>query len=144
MANTYDVAKYILEKCGEMTAMKLQKLLYYSQAWHLVWNEEPLFNDDFQAWANGPVLPNLYQRHKGQFRVGPSLLGAANAAALSPLEVDAVDKVLGFYGDKTAQWLSNLTHQESPWLDARAGTEPGATSEAVITQSSMAEYYEAL
>ncbi|WP_307850044.1 MULTISPECIES: type II toxin-antitoxin system antitoxin SocA domain-containing protein [unclassified Saccharopolyspora] len=42
-----------------MTAMKLQKLVYYSQAWHLVWDERPLFDEPVQAWANGPVVPDL-------------------------------------------------------------------------------------
>jgi uncharacterized phage-associated protein len=55
----YDVAKYILVRQGEMTTFKLHKLLYYSQAWSLVWDDAPLFSDDFYAWANGPVLPLL-------------------------------------------------------------------------------------
>ena len=55
MANVFDTAKYILEKSGKMSTMKLQKLCYYSQAWALVWDDAPLFDEDFQAWANGPV-----------------------------------------------------------------------------------------
>jgi uncharacterized phage-associated protein len=69
MARAVDVARYILTKTGEMTAMKLQKLVYYSQAWSLVWDESPLFEDDIQAWAYGPVVPVLYGYHKGQFKV---------------------------------------------------------------------------
>jgi len=72
MAKMTDVGRYILEKSGEITAMKLQKLLYYSQAWHLVWDERPLFTEDFQAWANGPVIPELYHMHKGKFKVDAS------------------------------------------------------------------------
>ncbi len=60
MAQVADVAAYILEKCGPMTAMKLQKLVYYSQAWHLVWTEKPLFDNRIEAWANGPVVWELY------------------------------------------------------------------------------------
>jgi len=144
MAQMHDVAKYILEQQGSMSAMKLQKLMYYSQAWHLVWAEQELFPEDFQAWANGPVLPGLYFRHKGQFIVDQALLPQASGAALSPMECESVNKVLGFYGQQTAQWLSNLTHQEAPWLRARDGLDPGAICNEVIPKAEMHEYYSAL
>ena len=51
-----DVAAYILKKLGSMTTMKLQKLVYYSQAWSLVWDEQSLFIESIEAWANGPVV----------------------------------------------------------------------------------------
>ena len=72
MATVFDVAKYILEKSGEMSTMKLQKLCYYSQAWSLVWDDSPIFMEDFQAWANGPVCPSLFRFSQGQFSVKPS------------------------------------------------------------------------
>lgn len=144
MAATFDVAKYIAERTGAMSAMKLQKLMFYAQAWHLVWEEEPLFTDNFEAWANGPVLPNLYARHRGQFKVDASLFGDADAKRLKDTERDAIDRVLGFYGDKSAQWLSNLTHQEDPWLNARKGLDSNAPSDRVISQAAMHEYYSSL
>ena len=49
-----------------------------------------------------------------------------------------------FYGDKSSQWLSELTHSESPWREARRDLPPGAPSNAVITHAAMAEYYGAL
>ena len=70
MATAFDVAKYILEEKGNLTAMKLQKLLYYCQAWSLVWDEKPLFENTIQAWVNGPVLPAAYNYHRGQYFVG--------------------------------------------------------------------------
>jgi uncharacterized phage-associated protein len=69
MADVFDVAEYILQKQGSMTAWKLQKLVYYSQAWALVWDQKPLFPERIEAWANGPVSPDLYQKHRGQFIV---------------------------------------------------------------------------
>ena len=142
---TYDaIAKYIAERTGPLSAMKLQKLMYYSQAWHLVWEEEPLFNDDFQAWANGPVLPALYNLHRGLFKVDADLFPSARTDSLSEKERSTVDGVLEFYGSKTAQWLSDLTHKESPWLEARGETPIGAASCAVISHSSMHEYYSSL
>ena len=145
MANKYDIARYILEQRKEMTAMKLQKLMFYCQAWSLVWNEEPLFPDDFQAWENGPVLPGLYQSHRGMFKVSPdTFLTQADSTNVNAREIDVIDRVLDFYGDKSAQWLSNLTHQEAPWLSARGDVAAGERSEAVISQASMAEYYDSL
>ena len=69
MASVFDVAKYILENCGTMSTMKLQKLCYYSQAWSLVWDDTPLFEEDFHAWANGPVCKELFFYTQGQYSV---------------------------------------------------------------------------
>lgn len=143
-ASVFDVAKYIAEKTGELSAMKLQKLAYYSQAWHLVWEEEPLFPQDFQAWANGPVVPELYARHRGMLKVDVGLFHEANTDALDATAKENIDKVLSFYGTKSAFELSHMTHQEKPWLDARGETPVGEYSCVVITQAAMAEYYSSL
>jgi uncharacterized phage-associated protein len=68
MRSVLDVAAYIVQKLGPLTAMKLQKLVYYSQAWSLVWDEKPLFRERVEAWANGPVVRRLFEVHKGQFK----------------------------------------------------------------------------
>jgi len=143
MARVEDVGAYILESLGRITAMKLQKLAYYCQAWSLVWEEGPLFDDEIQAWANGPVSPRLYQRHRGGFEIA-SIDG--DASALSASERAVVDDVLKFYGDKSSQWLSELTHKEEPWRRARekAGLKPGERGSAVITHEAMANYYSSL
>ena len=141
MATAHDVAAYILNKQGELPAMKLQKLVYYAQAWALVWDEEPLFNDRIEAWANGPVVKALYDSHRGQFKVS-TILG--NPDNLTVSQLDTIDKVLGFYTDKSSQWLSDLTHKEDPWLDARQGLAMGQRGNEEITHAAMAEYYSSL
>ncbi|MEM8574198.1 MAG: type II toxin-antitoxin system antitoxin SocA domain-containing protein [Pseudomonadota bacterium] len=141
MANVCDVAAYILKQSGAMTAWKLQKLVYYSQAWSLVWDQRPMFGEPIQAWANGPVCPTLYNKHRGRFMVSEIPGDPSN------LDVDAqetIDGVLSFYGDKHPQWLSDLTHSESPWKDARGGLPAGANSSQEITLEAMAAYYESL
>lgn len=140
MVDVTDVAKYILEQSGQMTTMKLQKLCYYSQAWSLVWDEKPLFNNEIQAWANGPVCPDLYQLHKGKFRIVADEL-PGNSKNLSQDEKDTIDSVLNFYGKMGAWELSNLTHNEHPWKDARGDTPQGAWCNAQITEDAMSEYY---
>jgi uncharacterized phage-associated protein len=143
MMAAIDVATYILEQRGEMSAMKLQKLVYYSQAWSLVWDERPLFDDRIEAWANGPVCPTLYARHRGDFLVNAGTFGG-NVGALDDTGRETIDSVLSFYGDKTAQWLSELTHLENPWREAREGVPDGQRCNSEISQAAMAEYYSAI
>lgn len=140
MANVFDVAKYILECFGPMSAMKLQKLCYYSQAWSLVWDEAPLFQEDFQAWANGPVCPELFFKTQGQYIVS-AYDETGGEGNLTINQKDTIDRVLDYYGDHDAQWLSQLTHMEDPWIKARKGIPLGAGCNNVITKESMAMYY---
>jgi hypothetical protein len=71
-----DVAEYILRQHGEMSTMKLQKLLYYCQGWSLAWTGEPLFPEDFEAWASGPVCRALQELHQGEYSVAPGFFTA--------------------------------------------------------------------
>lgn len=142
MASAHDVAAYILSKLGAMSAMKLQKLVYYSYAWHLVWEERQLFSEDIEAWANGPVVRALYREHHGQFSVDAWPKGDPDK--LDPAERSSIDAVLSFYGSQTAHQLSELTHRETPWQVARAGLPAGARGEVAITDAAMFEYYDSL
>ncbi len=137
-----DVASYILEKQGEMTTMKLQKLVYYSQAWSLVWDEEILFDEKIEAWANGPIIKELYDSHKGMYKI--KKLKNGDSTKLSTIQKETIDNVLKFYGDKNSQWLSDLTHSENPWKDSRKEYGPGERCSVVIPHSSMFEYYNSL
>lgn len=139
MATVFDVAAYILEQRGPMTAMKLQKLVYYAQAWALVWDEAPLFDDRIEAWANGPVCPTLYNAHRGEFHIESEPRG--DSSALRGYERETVDAILSKYGAKTASWLSALTHSEDPWIDARHGLADGERGNAAITHGAMTDYY---
>lgn len=145
MANVFDVAAYILAKKGEMSAVKLQKLVYYSQAWSLVWDDAPLFDQRIEAWVHGPVAPDLYNWARKRFSVAQEHMPPnANPEALTAKQKVTVDAVLAFYGDKDSQWLSDLSHMEAPWKNARAGLGPAERSNRPITLKSMAEYYSSL
>ncbi len=137
-----DVAAYILEKQvvgDQLTSWKLQKLVYYSQVWSLVWDERPLFEEKIFAWANGPVVKELYDQHKGSFYV--TEIPSGNSELLSSNQKDSIDQVLRAYGDKSGQWLSDLTHMENPWIEARKGISPGERGQVEIQLSTMLEYY---
>lgn len=144
MATVFDVAKYILKETGPLSTMKLQKLVYYAQAWSLVWDDAPLFHEKIEAWANGPVAPSLFELHKGRYNVRSNFFRKADISSLSENQKDTVDRVVDFYGDKSAQWLSDLTHSEAPWVDARRGIPDGERGSSEITWESMAEYYGSL
>ena len=124
--------------------MKLQKLCYYAQAWSLVWDEAPLFSEKFQAWANGPVCPKLYQAHRKSFLLSKNAHLGGDPAKLVGAAKETVDAIIKSYGPKSAHYLSELTHAEKPWREARGSTPPGVASKAEITHPAMAEYYEGL
>jgi uncharacterized phage-associated protein len=134
-----DVVAYILQKCGEITTMKLHKLLYYAQAWSLVWDEKPLFKAPIQAWVNGPVIPTVFSYHKGMYSL--SEISSGNPDALSTEQKETIDSVIDYYGEKSAQWLIELTHLEEPWIEARRGLAPMERGSNEITLESMANYY---
>lgn len=142
MANVHDVAAAILEQTGMTTAMKLQKLVFYAQAWHSVWDEEPLVDVEFEAWQNGPVCRELYDGHRGLFQVDKWERG--EISALTKSQRGTINVVVNSYGKLTAQQLSDLTHSEDPWRDARRGLDAMERSSIVISLASMNEYYGSL
>ena len=138
----FDVAAYILERMGVMTTMKLQKLVYYSQAWSLVWDEKSLFEDNIEAWANGPVVRDLFNYHRGMYEISSMPIG--NPRLLNQEQQDTVDAVLEYYGDKSAQWLIDLTHMEEPWIQTRRGLPIQERGNRVIPLDMIADYYSSL
>jgi uncharacterized phage-associated protein len=116
MANVFDVAKYIINSI-EVDNLKLQKLLYYSQAVHLVLSENKsrLFDDRIEAWQYGPVVPPVYRKYK---KNGLDVIKkSGEIKQLSAQEIESLDIALSYYGKMTAFDLVIRTHNESPWKD---------------------------
>lgn len=143
MASILDVADYILKELGPLPAMKLQKLVYYSQAWSLVWDDKPLFIARIEAWANGPVAPSLYARHRREYLVTRKMIGG-DWRNLEREQRETIDAVIEHYGGRSSQWLSDLTHAEPPWRNARGDLPPQERGKAAISLADMAEYYGSL
>lgn len=139
MATAIDVAKFIFDEHGSMTTMKLQKLAYYSQAWSLVWDDAPLFTDRIEAWANGPVIKSLYDLHKGKYSIDSWPHG--DVSSLTSANKETITAVLDAYADYSALELSNLSHSEKPWIDARKNLDPSERGNSEITLESMADYF---
>lgn len=143
--SVFDVAKYILEKLNKpCSTMKLQKLVYYCQAWFLVWEDRPLFDEKIEAWSNGPVIRRLFNFHRGSYSINKYRLTLGSSSKLSELQKEDINSVLNFYGGKSSQWLIDQTHSEQPWIQARVGLAPFEKGDREISRESMVDYYSSL
>ena len=143
-ATVFDVAKYILQRKKDISTMKLQKLVYYCQAWSLAWNDRPMFKEKIEAWINGPVVPELFNSHRGRYKVDAGFFKNGNIDNLEEEDKEVIEKVIEFYGNRSPQWLSDLTHMEDPWIEARQNLPPNQRGSSEITLESMQEYYSSL
>ena len=109
-----------------------------------MWNDKPLFRENIEAWANGPVIRELYNFHKGLFTITENMMSLGNPNLLSIEQKTDIDNILNAYADKTSQWLIDQTHSERPWQEARRGMSPNERGYKVITHAAMAEYYSSL
>ncbi|EGO5859756.1 hypothetical protein B6A11_01275 [Enterococcus faecalis] len=141
MSDVRHVARYIIEQLGGMTTMKLQKLVYYCQAWSLAWDEKPLFEEEFQAWANGPVCYELFSEHRGKFKVDENFLQDYSDYKFEPDELETIRIVIEHYAEKSPHYLSELTHKERPWKETRGSLPLGESSMEIIPKELMQEYY---
>lgn len=111
-----------------------QKLVYYAQAWSLVWDGRPLFPNPIEAWRMGPVVPSLRQ--------SPSEIGETPPAGVfSDSEMATLDAVTDFYGVMSGSALVELTHREEPWREAWGDRPPDAKGNDSITLDSMRRFY---
>jgi len=135
MTTAFEVAKYII-KSLPVDNLKLQKLLYYSQAVYLVLHDkEPLFIEDIEAWDYGPVVPLVYQAYKqyGFDTIPP----ADDESALDFEEMKAVDMTLACFGVLPGPALINQTHYEAPWKNAYRSGRPSR----VITVEAIYDFF---
>lgn len=123
-----------------MTHLKLQKLVYYAEAWHLAIYGESLVADDFEAWAHGPVAPSLFSRFTGYgfSAIPPNVVRSRidDESALSHLA-----EVWQVYGGHSAKALEQQTHSEEPWIEARGECAPLERCTNVILKRTMREFY---
>jgi uncharacterized phage-associated protein len=126
MATAKQVANYILwlsddSDSGELISnLKLQKLLYYCQGFHLAMFDQPLFPNEIQAWQHGPVVKEIYQLFQGQGAIAaPNDADRKNAVdSLTDDQKEMIDNVYNLYGQFSAWRLREMTHQEAPWVES--------------------------
>ncbi|MBW2062839.1 MAG: SocA family protein [Deltaproteobacteria bacterium] len=144
MPTVYDVADYFLWKASEtgelLTNLKLQKLVFYAQAFHLAVFDKPLFQDDFEAWVYGPVCPTLYREYK-EFGWNPICRDSINKLNFTPDAEELLEEISDLFLGESAYNLQRRTHREDPWANARQGLPPDTPSHNIISKETMKKYY---
>lgn len=150
--NINDVADYIIlrftqnEDFSDLINLKLQKLLFYIQAWSLGIRGFRFVDAEFQAWAHGPVCRVIFDRFKDTKGLYSFLhigdVKNPNVFALFEKEdSDFIEFILENYGGFSGVQLEEMTHNETPWIMARKGVSSLERCENVITDQSMRDYY---
>ena len=143
MTSSLDVAKYLIDVQLELgglgiTHLKLQKLVYYSQAIHLAMKDKPLFDEEIFAWKRGPVEAKVYEKYKpcGHYPIDPEEETDSIETGIDAYSISAISAILDAYGKMSAVALMEKTHREKPWQDAFA-----RGSGTVIPKEVMQRYY---
>lgn len=125
-----------------LTQMKLHKLLYYAQGVNLALFSEKLFSEDLLAWRHGPVVREVYERFKGQREIGEEISDEEleNYEEISD-DLDnrmVLEVVYETFGGYSAAKLRNMTHEETPWIEAYESRNEND----VISESTIKTYFE--
>jgi|ERR1700753_2498712 len=137
-----DLAEYILEKKGIMTTMQLHKLIYFIQAWHLVFEGCQLFDEEIHAWGKGPVVPFLYSLHKDRISLSCGFLNG-NSNNIPNDSMFAIEYAIDSF-EANDEREKNFTNIRDPWEKARIGLSEKDRGHSIITNQSMYEYYKSI
>ncbi|PHV63800.1 Panacea domain-containing protein [Cyanobacterium aponinum] len=146
MVTTIDVANYFISKSLDTDGktpdkLKLQKLVYYAQAWNLTFYNKPLFDEQLEAWQSGPVAPSLYQYCKN-YSSGEYPIQSQQTNIFSKSELYVLEEVFRVYGNLNSTQLRKLTHRETPWSGARLGLSKKDSSNEPILNNEIRAYYQ--
>ena len=148
--NPVDLARYVIVKLGEADHLKIQKLLYYVEAWHLVFFDSSIVDEDFRAWVHGPVLLSVWHELKDYSTLTRGVVVKKEFREKFVHKVEKqldhdqrqlIKDVLGEYGGKTGYHLECLTHAEAPWRSARRGLAPEEKGSRKISKREMKAFY---
>lgn len=120
MYSADQIAKYFLSRTDEeigdvMTNLKLQKLLYYAQGFHLAIFHRPLFPETIEAWIHGPVVPDIYYGYSQHGALPIPFSDDFDPMLLDDETRELLDEVYEVFGQFSAWKLRNMTHEEAPW-----------------------------
>jgi uncharacterized phage-associated protein len=125
-----------------MTHLRLQKLAYYAQGWHLALKNEPLFTNALEAWPHGPVSPALWGKFKDfGFDAIPRTAISTTPSSLDADSREVLDDVWSVYGQFSGKRLEEMTHNEVPWKNARGNLPPEAKSNSRLSHADMKKYF---
>lgn len=142
-ATVLDVAQYVMTLLPRgATFMQLQKIVFYAQAESLVRYDKKLFKEKIEAWAAGPVVRELYAKHRGLKNINDQVIG--NISNLTMEQKACVDRTMEKYGKMDGDTLSHLTHIEDPWKKTRKGLGDDERSDREISAELIKKYYSSL
>lgn len=143
MITAHQVADFFLAFAKEhgdyLSQLKLQKMVYYADAWFLVNHGEALIEDNFEAWVHGPVVRSLYTRFK-DYRWNPILL-EVSAPELASKYKEHLEEIYAVFGRFSGFELEQMTHNELPWTEARGSIAADEACENVINKETMRKFY---
>ena len=130
------VIYYLNEKSYTVNHLKLQKLLYYIEAWYSVFKNESIFDEKIEAWSHGPVIRKVWNYFKNESILYDNLkVKTSFKLDASKEQFEIINDVLDEYGDKSGYYLECLTHSETPWIVAK---KSGSTT---ISKEIMRKFY---
>jgi len=132
--SAHDVVRELEARLTSPGEVRLHKLLYYCQGWHLGWTGSPLFDEVIEAWANGPVVAAVWRARKYGYEAPPP-------RSLDPGMLGTVGYVVSRYGSYSGADLIRLTHSEEPWRDATEQSGPDQRSEEPIEQKALELFF---
>lgn len=135
-----NVAINIIRKCGEITPLALQKLLYYSQAFYKLFTGDYLFDNDCEAWIHGPVYRCIYDRYKC-FGRGQIEINDSDEILLDEIEDYIVGCVVRYFGCYSGKILEEMTHSEMPWILTRRGLKKDVGCNRIIEKEFIDTYF---
>ncbi|MEW4458993.1 type II toxin-antitoxin system antitoxin SocA domain-containing protein [Roseibium algicola] len=140
---SFTLADYLICESRErgelLTPLKLQKLMYYADAWHLALYDEEITAEQFQAWVHGPVALSQYHRFKDyKWR---AIDEEIECPTLSDEMTQHLDEVIDVFGSETAVSLEIMTHKERPWLEARGDIPEDEPCNNYISKEVTKEFY---
>lgn len=161
--NIQDIARYTILRLNQngntICPLKLQKVLYYMQAWHMVYfgRENTLFDDVPEAWVNGPVYRSVYETYRDipiYEQIQPSFLGInpsedlhnkteelCRSLLLTEKQNEFIESIICHYGTMSHDRLVYLTHSQRPWNNARKGLDAFEYTDEKIDLNDMFDYY---
>ena len=120
-------------------SLKLQKLLYLAQGYSYAFYDEPLFEEDMEAWVHGPVVTSVYHEYK-DYKFNPIPI----SYELIKFDEQALS-VLNYVKNKFAKYdgkfLEEMTHNQEPWILSREGLDPDERSDKTISKQNIANYF---
>jgi len=148
--NIHEATDYLVQQVREsgesLSNLKLQKLMYYVQAWYLAFEGKKFFEGEFQAWVHGPVSRDIYDRFSATKSLYAEITEEDVSNDFSPEKLTVeerkhIDNVLSVYAKLSGPQLEEMTHREEPWISARGSLKSWERCDNTIRADSMETYY---